>query len=68
MKCEYVKENIEKYIENDLTAEEKNEIEEHFKTCAFCRGEFEFAAAVRKSIKDLDAPKVPEDFLENVNL
>ena len=67
MKCEYVKENIEKYIENDLTAEEKNEIEEHFKTCASCRGEFEFAAAVRKSIKDLDAPKVPEDFLENVN-
>lgn len=67
MKCEYVKENIERYIDNDMTAEEKNEIEEHFKTCASCQAELEFAAAVRKSIKGLDMPKVPEDFLENVN-
>ena len=65
--CERSSEKAEKYIDNEMTAEEKQEFEAHVAACPSCREELEFAKAVRAAVGSMEKPKVPENFMDNIN-
>lgn len=62
MKCSYAQELMMKYIDNEITAEEKNMLEEHTKTCPQCQSEFEFYANADFSGFHMEAP-ISEDVI-----
>ena len=65
--CKEFEDKIELYIDKELSTDEIKEFEMHLNTCPSCRENLEFAIALRKTLREIELPSPPKDFLDRVN-
>ncbi|MBT3363272.1 MAG: hypothetical protein HN929_06675 [Chloroflexi bacterium] len=53
MNCEHIKEQLLSYINNELDASERENIESHFFVCPTCKGEMEALAATESKLRQV---------------
>jgi len=62
MNCETVREMLWAYLEQELTAEETVNIEEHLKNCDDCRKELELQKEIMDSLQNIPDEELPEGY------
>jgi Putative zinc-finger len=66
MKCEHTTEGLEDYLDALLPAPERQELEQHLRTCARCRHDLEQRRALRLHLADLPVPQPAPGALESM--
>ena len=61
--CDYAQENMDAYLDRDLTADEVVQVETHLQECFSCREELEFAKQVRDELRDFPRQECPDTVL-----
>jgi len=67
MNCDECLELTDKYIDNELSSDERTEIEKHISECESCRKEYEFAEGIMRAIHNMPEITPSADFLDKVN-
>lgn len=49
--CEYTKDNLDAYLDNELAPEEHNRVRDHLAECPSCRGEARAIAQVKSLVR-----------------
>ncbi|ONI38026.1 hypothetical protein AN639_08420 [Candidatus Epulonipiscium fishelsonii] len=62
MNCENYSEMLSCYIDNELTQEEKLELEHHLSTCKNCNQQLQDLMSIKESMTGLETYQVPLDF------
>ncbi len=62
MKCETCREQLWAYLEQELTVEETQEMDQHFAECADCRREVEEEKAILDALRSLPEEELPEGY------
>jgi predicted anti-sigma-YlaC factor YlaD len=65
MHCGFVKDHIERYIDNSLSDRIRAEFEKHLNVCPICAAAYSEAESVRKLV-EIPLPAVPNDLAEAV--
>jgi cytoskeletal protein RodZ len=65
--CDEFLTSMDDYIEGSLSAEKQAQMDEHRKTCATCRREFEFTKSMLDTLHRMPKIPVPSDFMETLN-
>jgi anti-sigma factor (TIGR02949 family) len=60
IKCEWVLDKIDAFLDGDLTEDEASRTRAHLKQCSACSSELELAAVTRSAIRDLPAQHCPD--------
>jgi anti-sigma factor RsiW len=67
MNCEEILTLLDAYFDNELDLEKTEAIEEHLRTCASCRSQYELRVALRSRLDDPDLRYgVPNDFAAQI--
>jgi anti-sigma factor RsiW len=67
MNCEEILTLLDAYFDNELDLAKTVAIEEHLRTCAGCRSQYELRVALRSRLADPDLRyAVPNDFAEQI--
>ncbi len=66
MKCEHTTEWLEDYLDALLPAPERQELEQHLRTCVRCRHDLEQRRALRRHLADLAVPQPAPGALESM--
>jgi len=66
MRCEYVKQKLDRYLKGDLTERDSNEIKRHLSKCRDCSNALYRLRKLEGIFKDTPIPSVPEGFTERL--
>src|SRR5260370_24246383 len=67
MNCEEILTLLDAYFDNELDLAKTVAIEEHLRTCASCRSQYELRVALRRQLDDPDLRyAVPNDFARQI--
>ncbi len=66
MRCEIVKDMLEKFIEGELEEPLKKEIEKHIAECNSCKNELLLARKVPFMVRSMQSHKLPDDIIHGV--
>jgi multidrug efflux pump subunit AcrB len=67
MDCKFCQEKLSDYIDNQMSGEEKQQIENHLKQCSHCAKELEDLKFVLGGLKELPEIDPPKNLCENIN-
>ena len=60
MRCDWVREQLSSYVDDDLGQTDHAQVDEHLAACAACRGEAAALSQVLRSLKMLEQPAAPD--------
>ncbi|MEJ2367433.1 MAG: zf-HC2 domain-containing protein [Acidobacteriota bacterium] len=66
MHCQKVLELLPRFIENDFSEEEAEQIRKHLEECESCRAEYEAMARLVDSLEDYPLVNVPASFKDAI--
>jgi len=66
VKCRKIKKLLHLYLDNALTLNEKQMVEEHLKECSTCQAELKSLYSIIKMVESLPEISPPPDFTEKV--
>ncbi len=66
MKCNMYINKMSSYYENELKEEERQELEEHLGTCAYCQDEWKKLKIILDELKQLEEVSLPTNFHETI--
>jgi anti-sigma factor RsiW len=66
MKCRHVRKRISEYIDEELTQDEKKDVESHTRSCASCREELEETRALHELFTSAERFAAPYGFATRV--
>ncbi len=64
--CQKVLELLPRFIEDDFSLQESEEVREHLQTCASCRTEYDAMRSLVETLETLPVLDVPSSFKEAV--
>ena len=64
MRCEYVKQKLDRYLQGDLSERDSNEIKRHLSKCRDCSDVLYRLRKLEGVFKDTPIPPVPEGFTD----
>lgn len=66
MKCRECLENLDLYIDGELSEAEKKAVENHIEECESCKAEFEALSGIIAGLQSLEGEPLPEGFDESL--
>ena len=70
MNCEETKRHVHEYLQNELSEDELNAITAHIANCDHCEWEYDFEAALNRTIKmsctETPAEEIAQKILERI--
>ena len=66
MNCEKIEELLSPYLEDELSPEEKKEVEKHLRTCKGCSELISFMTEAKVSLADIPQLDVSENLLDRL--
>lgn len=67
MECDKFLEKIDLYIHNEISANERAELDSHISECENCRNELEFARKINAALRNLPLIETPPDFKDRLH-
>jgi len=67
MECKEIKELLSNYLENDLSIQQKEEIERHLSVCKDCKAQLDSLKRLVSELGGLKKVAAPADMLEGIN-
>lgn len=67
MKCEYIKELMSAYIDNEINEVDKAKFEKHIAQCPQCKEEYELLKEIVIECSEIHEVELPEDFREELH-
>lgn len=65
--CEHYRKIIEHYVNDDCSEQETKQLHIHVKSCKACHDELSFNMNIKKALRSLPQPEIPNDFLASLN-
>lgn len=65
MNCKYAS-SLNRYLDNELTLEEKGSLDEHIKTCRSCAQEVKFMQTIKQGLIQNRVESEPQTFWQNL--
>ena len=67
MECHIIEDLLSPYLEDELNAEDKHEVEEHLKVCSSCASLFSFIKEAHESLNEFPETGVSDDLLKRLH-
>lgn len=65
-KCEWIKDNIDAFLDSEMSPEENQMLNDHIEECETCREELELAKEMMGILRSLPEKECPERVIENI--